>query len=305
MASLYMFYSILLIVAIAVIFTFLTLEGTKESFENDQCVNVDYSVKVGPDQKHTLEVSMPGVESTFREFSSEQEVTDYLSGLLTNETYTGCKDRLKEIVEDTKKIFAKSSSSVDEETLQKLMDRLAAIESHIIEKSGDKDILDTTRAIKQSIEAGNSSSIDIAAEEALIEIETTKQEQLALKRQLLERDNLNVLAQLTKSEQEIEARKNKIIELRNRIAVSEQELVNAKKSITYNANRTKEESVFVLNQYVTSLTRRLIELGLEITQYKLNKCEVCPLFTETNPVTLADVERLGLGLGSIVTDGRT
>ena len=304
MASLYMFYSILLIVAIAVIFTFLTLESTKESFENDQCVNVDYSVKVGPDQKHTLEVSMPGVESTFREFSSEQQVTDYLSGLLTNETYTGCKDRLKEIVEDTKSIIVKSSG-VDEETIQKLMDRLAAIEGHIIETSGNKDILDTTRAIKQSIETNNASSIDTAAEEALIEIETTKQEQLALKRRLLERDNLNVLAQLTKSEQEIEARKNKIIELRNRIAVSEQELVNAKKSITYNANRTKEESVFVLNQYVTSLTRRLIELGLEITQYKLNKCEVCPLFTETNPVTLADVERLGLGLGSIVTDGRT
>ena len=304
MASLYMFYSILLIVAIAVIFTFLTLEGTKESFENDQCVNVDYSVKVGPDQKHTLEVSMPGVESTFREFSSEQQVTDYLSGLLTNETYTGCKDRLKEIVEDTKSIIVKSSG-VDEETIQKLMDRLAAIEGHIIETSGNKDILDTTRAIKQSIETNNASSIDTAAEEALIEIETTKQEQLALKRRLLERDNLNVLAQLTKSEQELEARKNKIIELRNRIAVSEQELVNAKKSITYNANRTKEESVFVLNQYVTSLTRRLIELGLEITQYKLNKCEVCPLFTETNPVTLADVERLGLGLGSIVTDGRT
>ncbi|MDB4507270.1 hypothetical protein N9064_00110 [bacterium] len=299
-----MFYSILLIVAIAIIFTFLTLQGTKESFENDQCVNVDYSVKVGPDQKHTLEVSMDGAESTFREFSSEQEVTDYLSGLLTNDTYTGCKDRLKEIVEDTKSIIVKSSG-VNEETIQKLMDRLAAIEGHIIETSEDKEVLNTTRAIKDSIENGNSSSIDIAAEEALIEIETTKQEQLALKRRLLERDNLNVLAQLTKSEQELEARKNKIIELRNRIAVSEQELVNAKKSITYNANRTKEESVFVLNQYVTSLTRRLIELGLEITQYKLNKCEVCPLFTETNPVTLADVERLGLGLGSIVTDGRT
>jgi len=302
MASLYMFYSILLIVAIAVIFTFLTLEGTKESFENDQCVNVDYSVKVGPDQKHTLEVSMPGAESTFREFESEQQVTDYLSGLLTNETYTGCKDRLKEIIEDTKSII--KSVSVDEQMLTSLMDRLAAIEGHIIETSGDKGILDTTRAIKQSIETNNASSIDTAAEEALIEIETTKQEQLALKRQLLERENLNVLAQLTKSEQEIEARKNKIIELRNRIAVSEQELINAKKSIEYNANSTKEENVFVLNQYVTSLTKRLIELGLEITQYKLNKCEVCPLFTETNPVTLADVERLGLGLGSIVTDGR-
>ena len=299
-----MFYSILLIVAIAVIFTFLTLQGTKESFENDQCLNVNYSVKVGPDQKHTLEVSMPGAESTFKEFESEQQVTDYLSGLLTNETYTGCKDRLKEIVEDTKSIFVNPSSGVNEETIQKLMERLAAIEGHIIETSGDKDILDTTRALKQSIENGNSSSIDTAAEEALIEIETTKQEQLALKRQLLERDNLNVLAQLTKSEQEIEARKNKIIELRNRIAVSEQELINAKKSITYNANSTKEENVFVLNQYVTSLTRRLIELGLEVTQYKLNKCDVCPLFTETNPVTLADVERLGLGLGSIVTDGR-
>ncbi len=299
-----MFYPILLIVAIAVIFIFLTLQGTKESFENDQCLNVNYSVKVGPDQKHTLEVSMPGAESTFKEFESEQEITDYLSGLLTNETYTGCKDRLKEIVEDTKSIFVNPSSGVNEETIQKLMDRLAAIEGHIIETSGNKDILDTTRAIKQSIENGNSTSIDTAAEEALIEIETTKQEQLALKRQLLERDNLNVLAQLAKSEQEIEARKNKIIELRNRIAVSEQELSNAKKSITYNANRTKEESVFVLNQYVTSLTRRLIELGLEVTQYRLNKCEICPLFTETNPVTLADVERLGLGLGSIVTDGR-
>ena len=303
MASLYMFYSILLIVAIAVIFTFLTLEGTKESFENDQCVNVDYSVKVGPDQKHTLEVSMPGAEPSYREFENEQQVTDYLSGLLTNETYTGCKDRLKEIIEDTKSIFVKSFG-VNEETVQKLMDRLAAIEGHIIETSGNKDILDTTRAIKQSIETNNASSIDTAAEEALIEIETTKQEQLALKRQLLERDNLNVLAQLAKSEQEIEARKNKIIELRNRIAVSEQELINAKKSIEYNANSTKEENVFVLNQYVTSLTKRLIELGLEVTQYKLSKCEVCPLFTETNPVTLADVERLGLGLGSIVTDGR-
>ena len=303
MASLYMFYSILLIVAIAVIFTFLTLEGTKESFENDQCINVDYSVKVGPDQKHTLEVSMPGADPAYREFESEQEVTDYLSGLLTNESYTGCKDRLKEIIEDTKSIFVKSYD-VNEETVQKLMDRLAAIEGHIIETSGNKDILDTTRALKQSIETNNASSIDTAAEEALIEIEKTKQEQLALKRQLLERDNLNVLAQLTKSEQEIEARKNKIIELRNRIAVSEQELINAKKSITYNANSTKEENVFVLNQYVTSLTRRLIELGLEVTQYKLNKCDVCPLFTETNPVTLADVERLGLGLGSIVTDGR-
>ena len=297
-----MFYSILLIVAIAVIFTFLTLESTKESFENDQCVNVDYSIKVGPDQKHTLEVSMPGVEPAYREFESEQEVQDYLSGLLTNDTYTGCKDRLKEIVENTKSII-KKSVSVDEQTLKSLMDRLAAIEGHIIETSGDKEILDTTRAIKQSIENGTSTSIDTAAEEALIEIEKTKQEQLALKRQLLERENLNVLAQLTKSEQEIEARKNKIIELRNRIAVSEQELSSAKQSIEYNANRTKEESVFVLNQYVTSLTRRLIELGLEITQYKLNKCEVCPLFTETNPVTLADVERLGLGLGSIVTDG--
>ena len=302
MASLYMFYSILLIVAIAVIFTFLTLEGTKESFENDQCVNVDYSIKVGPDQKHTLEVSMPGADPAYREFESEQEVQDYLSGLLTNESYTGCKDRLKEIVENTKSII--KSVNVDEQMLKSLMDRLAAIEGHIIETSGDKEILDTTRAIKQSIENGNSTSIDTAAEEALIEIEKTKQEQLALKRQLLERDNLNVLAQLTKSEQEIEARKNKIIELRNRISVSEQELSNAKKSIEYNATRTKEESVFVLNQYVTSLTRRLIELGLEITQYKLNKCEVCPLFTETNPVTLADVERLGLGLGSIVTDGR-
>ena len=302
MASLYMFYSILLIVAIAVIFTFLTLESTKESFENDQCVNVDYSIKVGPDQKHTLEVSMPGAEPAYREFESEQEVQEYLSGLLTNDAYTGCKDRLKEIVENTKSIIIKSVS-VDEQTLKSLMDRLAAIEGHIIETSGDKEILDTTRAIKQSIENGTSTSIDTAAEEALIEIETVKQEQLALKRQLLERENLNVLAQLTKSEQEIEARKNKIIELRNRIAVSEQELMNAKQSIEYNANRTKEESVFVLNQYVTSLTRRLIELGLEITQYKLNKCEVCPLFTETNPVTLADVERLGLGLGSIVTDG--
>lgn len=302
MASLYMFYSILLIVAIAVIFTFLTLEGTKESFENDQCVNVDYSIKVGPDQKHTLEVSMPGADPAYREFESEQEVQDYLSGLLTNESYTGCKDRLKEIVENTKSII--KSVNVDEQMLKSLMDRLAAIEGHIIETSGDKEILDTTRAIKQSIENGNSTSIDTAAEEALIEIEKTKQEQLALKRQLLERDNLNVLAQLTKSEQEIEARKNKIIELRNRISVSEQELSNAKKSIEYNTTRTKEESVFVLNQYVTSLTRRLIELGLEITQYKLNKCEVCPLFTETNPVTLADVERLGLGLGSIVTDGR-
>jgi hypothetical protein len=302
MASLYMFYSILLIVAIAVIFTFLTLEGTKESFENDQCVNVDYSVKVGPDQKHTLEVSMPGADPAYREFESEQQVTDYLSGLLTNETYTGCKDRLKEIIEDTKSII--KSVSVDEQMLTSLMDRLAAIEGHIIETSGNKDILDTTRAIKQSIENGTSTSIDTAAEEALIEIETTKQEQLALKRQLLERDNLNVLAQLTKSEQELEARKNKIIELRNRIAVSEQELINAKKSIEYNVNSTKEENVFVLNQYVTSLTKRLIELGLEVTQYKLSKCEVCPLFTETNPVTLADVERLGLGLGSIVTDGR-
>jgi hypothetical protein len=302
MASLYMFYSILLIVAIAVIFTFLTLQGTKESFENDQCVNVDYSVKVGPDQKHTLEVSMPGADPAYREFESEQDVQDYLSGLLTNESYTGCKDRLKEIIEDTKSII--KSVSVDEQMLKSLMDRLAAIEGHIIETSGDKEILDTTRALKQSIENGTSTSIDTAAEEALIEIEKTKQEQLALKRQLLERDNLNVLAQLAKSEQEIEARKNKIIELRNRIAVSEQELINAKKSITYNANRTKEESVFVLNQYVTSLTRRLIELGLEVTQYKLNKCDVCPLFTETNPVTLADVERLGLGLGSIVTDGR-
>ena len=302
MVSLYMFYSILLIVAIAVIFTFLTLEGTKESFENDQCINVDYSVKVGPDQKHTLEVSMPGADPAYREFESEQDVQDYLSGLLTNETYTGCKDRLKEIIEDTKSII--KSVSVDEQMLKSLIDRLAAIEGHIIETSGNKDILDTTRAIKQSIENGNSTSIDTAAEEALIEIETTKQEQLALKRQLLERDNLNVLAQLAKSEQEIEARKNKIIELRNRIAVSEQELINAKQSITYNANRTKEESVFVLNQYVTSLTRRLIELGLEVTQYRLNKCEICPLFTETNPVTLADVERLGLGLGSIVTDGR-
>ena len=46
MASLYMFYPILLIVAIAVIFAFLTIQSTKESFENDQCVNVDYSVKV-------------------------------------------------------------------------------------------------------------------------------------------------------------------------------------------------------------------------------------------------------------------
>lgn len=302
MASLYMFYSILLIVAIAVIFTFLTLQGTKESFENDQCINVDYSVKVGPDQKHTLEVSMPGADPAYREFESEQDVQDYLSGLLTNETYTGCKDRLKEIIEDTKSII--KSVSVDEQMLKSLMDRLAAIEGHIIETSGDKEILDTTRALKQSIENGNSTSIDTAAEEALIEIEKTKQEQLALKRQLLERDNLNVLAQLTKSEQEIEARKNKIIELRNRIAVSEQELINAKQSITYNANSTKEENVFVLNQYVTSLTRRLIELGLEVTQYKLNKCDVCPLFTETNPVTLADVERLGLGLGSIVTDGR-
>lgn len=299
-----MFYPILLIVAIAVIFIFLTLQGTKESFENDQCVNVDYSVKVGPDQKHTLEVSMPGAGSTFREFESEQEVTDYLSGLLTSETYTGCKDRLKEIVENTKSIIVKSSD-VTEETIQKLMDRLAAIEGHIIETSGDKDILDTTRAIKQSIETGNSTSIDTAAEEALIEIETTKQEQLALKRQLLERENLNVLAQLTKSEQEIEARKNKIIELRNRISVSEEELVNAKKSIEYDENRTREDSVFLLNQYVSSLTRRVIELGLEVTQYKLSKCEVCPLFTETNPVTLADVERLGLGLGSIITDGRT
>jgi hypothetical protein len=298
-----MFYSILLIVAIAVIFTFLTVEGTKESFENDQCVNVDYSIKVGPDQKHTLEVSMPGAEPAYREFESEQDVQDYLSGLLTNDTYTGCKDRLKEIVENTKSII--KSVSVDEQMLKSLMDRLTAIEGHIIETSGNKEILDTTRAIKQSIENGTSTSIDTAAEEALIEIEKTKQEQLALKRQLLERDNLNVLAQLTKSEQEIEARKNKIIELRNRIAVSEQELSNAKQSIEYNANRTKEESVFVLNQYVTSLTRRLIELGLEITQYKLNKCEVCPLFTETNPVSLADIERLGLGLGSIVTDGRT
>lgn len=297
-----MFYSILLIVAIAVIFTFLTLEGTKESFENDQCVNVDYSVKVGPDQKHTLEVSMPGAEPAYREFESEQDVQDYLSGLLTNDTYTGCKDRLKEIVENTKSII--KSVSVDEQTLKSLMDRLSAIEGHIIETSGNKEILETTRAIKQSIETGSASSIDTAAEEALIEIEKTKQEQLALKRHLLERENLNVLAQLSKSEQEIEARKNKIIELRNRIAVSEQELSNAKKSIEYNANRTKEESVFVLNQYVTSLTRRLIELGLEITQYKMNKCEVCPLFTETNPVTLADVERLGLGLGSIITDGR-
>lgn len=300
-----MFYPIFLIVAIAVIFIFLTLQGTKESFENDQCVNVDYSVKVGPDQKHTLEVSMPGAESTFREFENEQQVTDYLSGLLTNETYTGCKDRLKEIVENTKSIFVNPSSGVNEETIQKLMDRLAAIEGHIIETSGDKEILDTTRAIKQSIETGNSTSIDTAAEEALIEIETTKQEQLDLKRQLLERENLNVLAQLTKSEQEIEARKNKIIELRNRIAVSEQELANAKKSVEYNANRTEEESVFLLNQYVSSLTRRVIELGLEVTQYKLSKCEVCPLFTETSPVTLADVERLGLGLGSIITDGRT
>ena len=295
-----MFYPILLIVAIAVIFAFLTIQSTKESFENDQCVNVDYAVKVGPDQKHTLEVSMPGVEPTYREFESEQEVTDYLSGLLTNESYTGCKDRLKEIVDNTKSII--KSASVDEQMLKSLMDRLDAIEGHIIETSGNKEILDTTRAIKQSIENGTSTSIDTAAEEALIEIEKTKQEQLALKRQLLERDNLNVLAQLAKSEQEIEARKNKIIELRNRIAVSEQELINAKQSIEYNANRTKEESVFVLNQYVTSLTRRLIELGLEITQYKLNKCEVCPLFTETNPVSLADVERLGLGLGSIVTD---
>ena len=295
-----MFYSILLIVAIAVIFTFLTIESTKESFENVECVNVDYSVKVGPDQKHTLEVSMPGAEPAYREFESEQEVTDYLSGLLTNDTYTGCKDRLKEIVDNTKSII--KSASVDEQVLKSLMDRLDAIEGHIIETSGNKEILDTTRAIKQSIENGTSTSIDTAAEEALIEIEETKQEQLALKRQLLERDNLNVLAQLAKSEQELEARKNKIIELRNRIAVSEQELINAKQSIEYNANRTKEESVFVLNQYVTSLTRRLIELGLEITQYKLNKCEVCPLFTETNPVTLADIERLGLGLGSIVTD---
>ena len=295
-----MFYSILLIVAIAVIFTFLTIESTKESFENVECVNVDYSVKVGPDQKHTLEVSMPGAEPAYREFESEQEVTDYLSGLLTNDTYTGCKDRLKEIVDNTKSII--KSASVDEQVLKSLMDRLDAIEGHIIETSGNKEILDTTRVIKQSIENGTSTSIDTAAEEALIEIEETKQEQLALKRQLLERDNLNVLAQLAKSEQELEARKNKIIELRNRIAVSEQELINAKQSIEYNANRTKEESVFVLNQYVTSLTRRLIELGLEITQYKLNKCEVCPLFTETNPVTLADIERLGLGLGSIVTD---
>ena len=122
---------------------------------------------------------------------------------------------------------------------------------------------------------------------------------------MLERENLNVLAQLTKSEQELEARKNRIIELRNRIAVSEEELARAKNSIAYNENRTEEESVFLLNQYVTSLTRRVIELGLEVTQYKLSKCEVCPLFTETNPVTLADVERLGLGLGSIITDGRT
>lgn len=295
-----MFYSILLIVAIAVIFTFLTIESTKESFENAECVNVDYSVKVGPDQKHTLEVSMPGAQPAYREFESEQDVQDYLSGLLTNDTYTGCKDRLKEIVENTKSII--KNVSVDEKVLKSLMDRITAIEGHIIETSGDKEILNTTRAIKQSIENGTSTSIDTAAEEALIEIEKTKQEQLTLKRQLLERDNLNVLAQLAKSEQEIEARKNKIIELRNRIAVSEQELMNAKKSIEYNANRTKEESVYVLNQYVTSLTRRLIELGLEITQYKLNKCEVCPLFTETNPVSLADVERLGLGLGSIVTD---
>lgn len=296
-----MFYSILLIVAIAVIFITFTIESTKENFENTQCKNVDYALKLGDDKKYTLEVSMQGYEPTYGQFDTEQDVKDYLSGLLTNDSYTGCKDRLKEIIEDTKSILVKTVT-VDEQTLKKLMDRLSVVEGHIIETSENKDVLDTTMAIKQSIESQTVSSVDAVAEKALIEIEETKKKQLALKRVLLERENLNVLAQLSKSQQEIEAQKNKIIELRNRITVSEQELSNAKKSIQYNANRTKEESVFLLNQYVSSLTRRIIELGLEITQYKLNKCEICPLFTETNPVTLADIERLGLGLGSIVTD---
>lgn len=299
-----MFYSILLIVAIAVIFTFLTLQSTKESFENEaECVNVDYSINVGPDQKHTLKVSMPGAEPAYRAFESEEQVKDYLSGLLTNETYTGCKDRINEILQDTKSIISKTVN-VDENVLNNLMERLSAIEGHIIENTANKDVLDVTQAVKQSVETQNSEAVDTAAQQALLDIEQTKQEQLRLKRQLLERENLNVLAQLSKSEQEIEARKNRIIELRNRIAISEEELDKAKRSIQYNANRPEEESVFLLNQYVTSLTRRIIELGLEITQYKMSKCEVCPLFTETNPVTLADVEKLGLGLGSIITDGR-
>jgi hypothetical protein len=299
-----MFYSILLIVAIAVIFTFLTLQSTKESFENNECVNVDYSIKVGPDQKHTLEVSMPGQEPSYRAFESEEQVKEYLSGLLTNESYTGCKERINEILQDTKSIIVKTVN-IDENVINSLMERLSAIEGHIIENSQNKEALDATQAIKQSVETQNSEAVETVAQQALVDIEETKQKQLALKRKMLERENLNVLAQLTKSEQELESRKNRIIELRNRIAVSEEELARAKNSIAYNENRTEEESVFLLNQYVTSLTRRVIELGLEVTQYKLSKCEVCPLFTETNPVTLADVERLGLGLGSIITDGRT
>lgn len=298
-----MFYSLLLILAIAFIFTYFTLQSSKESFENAQCSNVDYALKIGENEKYTLKVSMPGSEPTYGQFDTEQDVKDYLSGLLTNDSYTGCKDRLKEIIEDTKSILVKTTT-VDEQTLKKIMDRLSVVEGHIIESSENKDILDTTLSIKQSIETQNISSVDAAAEEALIEIEETKKKQLALKRELLERENLNVLAQLSKSQQELEARKNKIIELRNSISVSTQELEKAKKSIQYNANRSKEENVFLLNQSVSSLTRRIIELGLEITQYKMNKCEVCPLFTENNPVTLADIERLGLGVGSIVTDGR-
>ena len=294
-----MFTALLIIAAIAFIFIYLTSESMKEGFSS--CKVTEYNVTQN-NGNYNVKIALPqeNIEETF---NSEEELKEYFSGLLTNEKFVGCETRINEIINDVKSVV-KNIVSVDENVLMRLMNRVEAIEGFIIENKEDKTSLSDTNAIKKDIENKTTSAVKQSAELALIDIEIIKQDQLKATRELFERQNLDVLAKLNKSKQEIENRKNKIIELKNSIAIAESELEKAKNNTAYVKNRSYEESNYVLSQYVTALTRRVIELGLEVTQYKLNKCEICPLFTSNNPVSLADIEKLGLGLGSIVTDGR-
>lgn len=299
-----MFYALLIIVAVAVIFTFFMTNSVKESFENgNTCDAVDFKLDVGPDNKYNLKITNPAEEQpTFRVFDTEDELKEYFSGLLTDESFKECETRINNIINDVKSIMSSKKVTVDESLLKTLMDKVSSIEGYIIEQKENKEALAATEALKTAITTGQTEPVKKNAEQAIQDIEVTQQQQLKLRKQLLEKENMEVLAKLTLSEQQLEAQKNRIIELKNSIAVSESELEYAKRSIAYNKNRSKEDSVYVLNQYVSALTRRIIELGLEVTQYKMSKCEICPLFTANNPVTLADVEKLGLGVGSIVTD---
>ena len=179
------------------------------------------------------------------------------------------------------------------------------------EDNSDGNIEETSSSSEPSYRASSSvrtynnvkniSKTQSNAEDTLAEIEKISQDQSKLSDVLARKKEKELLEKLSRSQEELRNIRNKIIDVKNKIQIANSDLKKAQDAVTESENfDDKKTSILRLKQFNNALIRRISELNLVITQYKTNQCKVCPLFTETNPVNIAEVTKMGLG--SIVPD---